>query len=209
MVRVHVSSVDFCIDSSEVTVAQYDEFFKSDEAKVHLDGCDWNISYLGTRDNQDLPVRQIDHCDARAFCAWAGKRLCAGINGSAIGDVDKPTENEWLFACTHGGLNTWPYGPTAVAGACSLLDTGDTVHPVKSFPNCEGGFRGLFDMVGNVWEWIDYCIPGDAGPDEDGCAFMGAAYVHSYDSVNCHYRSGFARHRASEQVGFRCCATTK
>ena len=100
----------------------------------------------------DFPVVHIAHEDAAAYAAWAGKRL--------------PTEAEWEFAA-RGGLSgkLYPWGDDFVAGDRHLCNShqGDFPHtdrgsdgfqgvgPVKQFaPN---GY-GLYDVAGNVWEWV-------------------------------------------------------
>jgi formylglycine-generating enzyme len=101
------------------------------------------------------PVVHIAFEDAVAYATWAGKRL--------------PTEAEHEYAARGGrdGLRfAWgdePY-PGGVAQANSWLGrfpydnqgVGDAA-PVGSYP--ENGY-GLFDMIGNVWEWTtDYYTP--------------------------------------------------
>ncbi|PCE66242.1 sulfatase [Sediminicola luteus] len=100
---------------------------------------------------EDHPVVHIAYEDAQAYAKWAGKRL--------------PTEAEWEFASRGGETNkqfAWgdeltpentylanffqgdfPYNNT-------LEDGFRTSAPVKTFP--KNGY-GLYDMIGNVWEW--------------------------------------------------------
>lgn len=154
-------------------------------------GADWQ--HPGGRESSidELPEHPVVHIswnDAVAYCAWAGRRL--------------PTEAEWEYA-SRGGLASakYPWGDNEVdaggwqaniwQGKFPDANSGDdgwlTTAPARSFaPN---GY-GLWQTVGNVWEWChDWFDPvyyarspriAPQGPDR------GAAKVLRGGSYLCH-----------------------
>jgi formylglycine-generating enzyme required for sulfatase activity len=131
----------------------------------YVPGASWHapLGPASTLDGlPDHPVVHIAYEDAAAYAAWAGKRL--------------PTETEWEYAA-RGGLDAAAYawGDELHPGGRRLANTWsghfpwrndaadgfERTSPVGSFP--ANGY-GLFDMIGNVWEWTsDWYAAGAAG----------------------------------------------
>lgn len=105
-------------------------------------------------DGDDLPATAISWPDARAFV----KRL----NQRGDGHYRLPTEAEWERACRAGTQTMYYWGEKPDPdGAWEMENAGFRVHPVaKLRPNA----WGLYDMLGNAWEWCaDYYRPNYYG----------------------------------------------
>jgi len=102
-------------------------------------------------DRMDHPVTCVNYEDARAYARWAGKSL--------------PTEAQWEFAARGGLVDAdYAWGDEFSPHGRRMANTwaGDRfpydeapfrvfrTTPVGSFPH--NGY-GVFDMIGNVWEW--------------------------------------------------------
>lgn len=155
-------------------------------------GADW--AHPGGRESTidgigDHPVVHVSHNDALAYCAWAGRRL--------------PTEAEWEYAA-RGGLASkkYPWGdeePDAAGTWRANIWQGDfprtntlddgylTTAPVRTF---EPNGYGLWQCVGNVWEWCaDWFDPGTYGrsPDRNPTGpAQGTARILRGGSYLCH-----------------------
>jgi sulfatase modifying factor 1 len=214
-VLISQGAVKFCIDSTEVTNAQYETFINSSPSLASQPAyCAFNTTYVPTArwpvvaGQEQLPVAGMDWCDADAYCAWAGKRLCGRIGGGPVPGSNRgiPTQSEWTFACTMAGALTYPYGPAYQAGICV-----DSVYAVAgptdvaTATGCVGGFPGLYDMSGNITEWEDSCdtVTGST----DNCAYRGGEYLHAPDGTSCNVQEIFQRGDTFQGTGgFRCCS---
>lgn len=217
MVLVATATSSFAIDAREVTVGQWTSFRDTHPfATTQLpDVCSWKTSFGPNSGGACLvdeassnPIHCVDWCDAFAYCAAAGKRLCGRIGGASV-DVSSladPSLSQWTRACA-GGTNAdrWPYGLRPKPGTCNTAqrDAG-AVLAAGSLAGCVGGVEGLFDMTGNVSEWNDACQSGDGGADGDQCATRGGSYVSALDPA-CNEHSLVARRFEGRTIGFRCC----
>jgi len=207
-----------CIDSTEVTVAQYTAFLsaKAGDTSGQPDECSgWNTSFLPAgwppSGADDLPVEYANWCQAYMYCAWAGKTLCGALDGGAADPNawNDPTQSEWFNACSHNGdgLHTYPYGNNYAPTLCNGADEGADA-ALSSRVTCLGGFPGLYDMSGNLYEWENSCYApsGDAaaGPN-DFCHVRGGGFTDDSANLRCDNSISVNRSGPSENVGFRCC----
>jgi sulfatase modifying factor 1 len=150
-------------------------------------GANWRRPYgkgSSIRGLDEHPVVHIAYRDAEAYAAWAGKELPteAEWEYAARGGLDQ-AEFAWGGEFTPGGrhmVNTWqgafPHENLAADGY-------ERTSPVKTFP--PNGY-GLFDMIGNVWEWtIDWYSLRHAGDAAKACCIPenphGGPEAGSYD----------------------------
>lgn len=129
----------FYIDKTEVTNAQYKEFCDANGKQPPTDPF-WEKGYFEKRPN--APVLGVSFDDAKAFAAWAGKRL--------------PTEEEWEKAASWDADRQtkleFPWGAAFESGKAAFgLET------TKDVGSFAGGASpsGALDMAGNVAEWVD------------------------------------------------------
>lgn len=196
---------DYFIDSTEVTVAQYGEFLeaKGSDTSGQPSVCSWNTAYYDDEelDPPNFPMARVDWCDARAFCEWAGKRLCGNIQGGAIARADlfAADSSQWARAC--GGPSGAEHPrPGAV---CNANDGFEDVAEVATFPDCEGYYPGLFDMEANVAEWVDSCEGSEGATDI--CYLAGGSIFD--DPASCkHVYDTFPRDETAVSFGIRCCS---
>jgi hypothetical protein len=214
-------SVPYCVDLTEVTNEQYDQFLQQNPSpSAQTEPCTWNKSFTpanfaaSVKAKPKHPVVNVDWCDARAFCAARGKRLC-GKNGggSHVFTLPQSGTNEWYVACSQAGTNIFVYGNTFDPDACAMKDTPDTgpdsTFEVGSHPKCKGGYGNIVDMNGNVWEWEDSCNEVDGGDASITlCRRRGGSVDDTNNCGRCAACGSAARARnnGGQTTGFRCCA---
>jgi iron(II)-dependent oxidoreductase len=193
-----VSIGAFYIDRYEVTNAQYYEFCEASARRLPEF---WGMeAFRSGPDYPEHPVVGISWYDARAYAEWAGKRL--------------PTEAEWEYAA-RGGLTDKEYphgdGIDSTTANFTKAELGGPV-PVGSYP--PNGF-GLYDMAGNVVEWVADYYAGEyysdspfenpEGPEKGKFKVIRGGGWHSGPSCcRVFYRNALPANWRDFNVGFRC-----
>jgi len=129
----------FEMDIHEVTNAEYAECVKDGGCTAPSSSGSYSReTYYGDPAFNDFPVIWMEWRQVDEYCSWAGKRL--------------PTEAEWEYAA-RGGLEgkRYPWGNWIGSRVANYdFHVGDTSRVESYAPN---GY-GLYDMAGNVWEWV-------------------------------------------------------
>lgn len=147
------------------------------------------------------PVVSVTWNEAVDFCRAVGGRL--------------PTESEWEYAARGGKADAlYPWGdaaPTDRPGASNgAAFEGDSARPVRTYGS--NGF-GLYDMAGNVWEWVadfgGFYGPrpetDPTGPDTGSVRVVrGGAYGDDAANLRVSNRTPNGPDRLNVNVGFRC-----
>ena len=203
----------FWIDAREISVADYASFLLA-EAVAPPPGqprCAFKTDYTPgewamQESSPQRPIVHVDWCDAYAYCAWADKRLCAGNPTNPF--AHKADENEWFQACSNEVFNNYPYATDYDPVACNGAEKGfGEPISVGALPGCEGGFTGLFDMSGNVWEWTGACdVEVEMDEEVELCARRGGSYFSDETLLQCDAHAEVAPTQREAYVGFRCCA---
>lgn len=173
---VHTVTIKaFELAKTEVTAALW-------AACVKAKGCDYVPEDNGFTDS-NIPVRYVSWDDVKVFLSW--------LNTETNSNYRLPTEAEWEYAARAGTKTPFSTGNcisdqqanseanTFIDGGCNQKgENRKKVLPVASFP--PNPF-GLYDMHGNVWEWVEDCWHQDYDDaPTDGSAWLGTA-------GNCQY----------------------
>jgi formylglycine-generating enzyme required for sulfatase activity len=209
----------FFIDETEVTNADYAQCVEAGVCpRPDRAGATYYQSYYGDPAYDDYPVINVSWYDADAFCRWRDARL--------------PTEAEWEFAAGFDGetglKSRFPWGDTFDGTALNFCDVNcqredrsaqfddgyrDTA-PVGSYPQGRSA-AGIYDMLGNVVEWVndwydsrtyrDITDTNPMGPVEgDFKVVRGGSWLSPEDEVYVTGRSSFDPNVSQANLGFRC-----
>jgi formylglycine-generating enzyme required for sulfatase activity len=205
---------DFYIQATEVTQGQFQDVMGYNPSSST--GC-----------GRDCPVEQVSWHEAAAYCNALSSReglgQCYGCNGSgrdvtcspsnrystpySCSGYRLPTEAEWEYAARAG--TTGPSYGDLSAVAWYSDNSGDTTHRVGQK---RANAWGLYDMLGNVWEWChdwggDYpggSVTDPSGPDAGSSRVIrGGSWYSNARNVRAAYRNGNTPGNRNRYFGLR------
>jgi formylglycine-generating enzyme required for sulfatase activity len=194
----------FAVGKVEVTFAEWDACAQHGNCDPHVNTNGWG------RGRQ--PAINVTWHDAQRYVAWLTR-----ITGKPYRLL---SEAEYEYAARAGTQTDYPWGPGlgvghANCGACGSRWDRTQTAPVGSFA---ANRWGLFDMVGNVFEWVEDCFHDNYnGAPANGSAWSsqncmrrvvrGGAWLSHPDLLRSASRDWIASDDRKDYVGFRVART--
>jgi formylglycine-generating enzyme required for sulfatase activity len=177
-VRTVTIDYTYALGRTEVTQAQYREFIDATghvsgtkcaiwngETWLHTEGSDWRDPGYGRPPADNEPVACVTWTDVKAYTVWLAEKT-----GQAY---RLPTEAEWEYAARAGTTGEYAWGDDP-DGGCDVANYYDQSGTDPKRPHdpvgCDDGYAivapvgslqpnalGLYDIIGNVWEWVEDC----------------------------------------------------
>lgn len=193
----HVVLDAFSISKHEITMQQFRVFALATGRPVP--------QY--TDEERNLPVSEVSWHDAVAYTRWLSEKTKRPFR--------LPTESEWEYAARAGTTTRYSTGDSLEGAAnctgCGGKWSGKSATPVGSF---EPNEFGLYDVHGNVWEWVSDCWTDNykgrtksaASVEIEGCnrrVLRGGSWYNDADYARSSYRGNETPHFRDGGVGFR------
>lgn len=174
-----------------------------------------SVSWEIPKGDETKPVVFTNYAEAEAYARWAGLRLMseAEYQRAARGDSDR----------------VYPWGDKWEEGKClSLSNSKSEPVAVGSFP--DGASNGIYDLIGNVWEWTSTpyeAFPGYEafkvkvkGPpkreiqglapfDPNQRVVVGGSFSNEPVALRIALRKNSERDQSTNALGFRCASTAR
>ena len=161
-----------------------------------------------------LPVNMVSWNESVEFC----RKLSELPEEKAAGRIySLPTEREWQYAARAGSEYMFTYGSddetrVAEVAVCRDIYTNAMPKGVQAVGTKKPNAWGLYDVLGNVWEWVQDPWPSDQSPSNaspalvskgDNRVIVGGGWDNDFRMCNLAARYSAPPGRKADNIGFR------
>ena len=206
---------DFYMQTHEVTQGAYQALMDTNPSHFSSCGADCPVEMI-TWTEAIAYANALSEAEGLAPCYDADGALATVVTPYDCEGYRLPTEAEWEYAARAGTTTAWYCGDDDLcldSIAWYYDNSGDTTHPVgQKTPNA----WGLYDMTGNVWEWVwdsytDYPSSVQTDPaGSDSCTnlvFRGGSWAVPGKFQRSAARGGASAGMRHREIGFRLART--
>lgn len=184
MIKIETDQSIFWIDKYEVSNEQFQKYVDSGAcSQINAE----NPIFSGLAN--ELAITHVSWSQASAYCQWVGKRL--------------PTMKEWQIVASAGEGYQFPWGndPEGLEFTNASMATGGP-QVVSSNPKSISA-GGVYNLMGNVWEWVD---SGEsmALAAEQNHTIVGGGWRTFAGDLSADLVGEMGKDEIADDVGFRC-----
>ncbi|MDP1613800.1 MAG: SUMF1/EgtB/PvdO family nonheme iron enzyme [Sulfuritalea sp.] len=211
-----VAVQSFALGKTEVTLAQYQSCVDAGKCRppewleagsqynIRTGNNDYYKKFGAVLTGMGFPVVGVSWDNAREYVSWLSTKTGKSYR--------LPSESEWEYACRAGGTQTYCGSESIDSVAWYGGNSGSKTHPAAGK---QANAFGLFDMSGNVWEWVEDCYhdsysgaPNDGSAWTSGCkdgrrVVRGGSWFSNPQVARSANRIGNSREYRSDIYGFR------
>lgn len=178
---IRIPGKNYELGKYEVTQGEWKAVMGSPPPELYFKNC-----------GDTCPVEQVSWNDVQEYLQK--------LNSHTGKQYRLPTEAEWEYACYGGSQTEYCGGNNIDSVAWYESNSGKTTHPVGQK---QANGYGLFDMSGNVWEWMSDCYAR-------GCAervLRGGSWLHEARVTRAAFSNEYDPATRSINFGFRLART--
>ncbi|CAH1386431.1 formylglycine-generating enzyme family protein [Candidatus Nitrotoga sp. M5] len=187
------------IPGTDFEIGKYTVTFDEWDACVADGGCDGYVPAQEEIGRGLQPVINVSWNDAQNYIEWLSNKTGKTYR--------LPSEREWQIAA-RAGTTTQYYWGNELGSKNANCRGCDNDYAKKKYTTTQVGSYppnpyGLYDMLGNVWEWTDGCREGDCAK----LVLRGGSFEYEPEYLTARYREGIEATERINNLGFRLART--
>ena len=187
------------IPGADFEIGKYTVTFEEWDACVADGGCNGYVPLDEEWGRGKQPVVNVSWNDIQYYLEWLSVKTGKTYR--------LPSEHEMEIATRAGTLTQYYWGDDLGFHNANCRGCGNRYEKKRNIPMPVGSFKpnpyGLYDMMGNVWQWTDGCREGDCSR----LVLRGGSFEYEPEYMTLGYREGIEASERVNNLGFRVART--